>query len=739
MGPTSAVTPIPLPEDIRLVVPLSNDPPVDPIDRLQLAAAASGLAANPDLSGVRTVEARLGVAAGLYTALHCKHQPTGDHSLRVALTCSTWAAALRMPDNLREILEVAALLHDIGKLGIPDSVLLKPGRLTTEEHLIVARHPELATHILSSAGAPKQVITAVRTMSVWFDGSNAGQRGSTAQPNVTARMLAIVDAFDSMTTDHVYRAAKSRDRALAELFHCAGTQFDPDLVRSFAEHFAQDQQRLRDDVARRWLASVGPNRSPTGWGGPNSSGEGFPTREPSTAFEQVLIEHMHDGVIFVDAQLRITLWNGGMQRMTGVDASAAVGRVISPQLLDMADDVGRRILETACPVQSAIRNGVQDVRRVSILGRSGRRLDVNLQVLPVQSGTAAAGAAIMLHDASSEATLEERCQSLHAQVTRDPLTQVANRAEFDRVLHLFVETHQKSGVPCSLIMADIDHFKRINDTFGHQAGDRAIISFATLLKSMCRAGDLVARYGGEEFAVLCADCSVAAAARRAEQMRKSLAELTHEGLGDKAFTASFGVTELQPGDTDETLLRRADRGLLQAKEQGRNQVVQLGGDDMPEETAKSTWWNLLSSGSALLERARRGGSAMIDTTLMTDVPMDIAIEKLRGFISDHGAKIVKTGENQLRLTCTTSSLNRPMRSGDKPITFVIDITFSQTHVEKTNTAGLAAGKYVQTFAAVQISPRRDGDRRRAGAVERGRMLLASLKSYLMAKEQTAEA
>src|SRR6185503_1280592 len=130
------------------------------------------------------------------------------------------------------------------------------------------------------------------------------------------------------------------------------------------------------------------------------------------------------------------------------------------------------------------------------------------------------GATILLHDAEPEASLEEKCEALHAEVTKDPMTKVANRAEFDRMQALFMETHQQAGQPCSLIMADIDHFKSINDTYGHQAGDEAIITIANLLKQTCRAGDLVARYGGEEFAVLCADCSAADAARRAEQLRR---------------------------------------------------------------------------------------------------------------------------------------------------------------------------------------------------------------------------
>ncbi len=719
---------------------LELDPAVDaPIDRLCLAADASGISDGPPapLRDAEAVAGRLGMASALFTAMRCKHAPTADHCYRVGLICSTWAAALRMPEKLRDTLEVAALLHDIGKIGVPDAVLLKPGRLSEDEYEIVSRHPDLASHLLASAGAPQGVIETVLKMSEWFDGSNrpADFRGAT--PPVTARMLAIADAFDSMTTDHIYRPAKSRDWALAELHQHAGSQFDADLVRSFAEHFFQNQSELREEVGRRWLGALNSSQLPRDWyasANPTATGvDGQVTNR--SVFEQSLIDNLHDGVIFVDSQLRITLWNTGMQRLTGVDPSAAIGQVIAPTLLDIAEANGRRLTDDECPVAAALKGGVQVIRRISLMGRGGKHVYVDLHVVPVRHP---AGATITFRDASSESTLEAHCLALHAQVTKDPLTQVANRAEFDRMLANFIDAHQQSGLSCSLVMADIDRFKQINDTFGHQAGDSAIIGFATLLKSLCRSGDLVARYGGEEFAVLCADCGLSAAARRAELMRKQLSELLHECLGNKAVTASFGVAELQAGDTPETLIRRADRGLLMAKEQGRNQVVQLGGDAVEAQKAESPWWFNFSIGRNSGVRGERRSAGIIDVTLACDVPMNVAIEKLRGFIADHDAKIVKTGDQKLRITTVCASVDRQMRKSDKPIAFQIDLAISETHTERCNSAGLAAGKYVQTVIAVQIRPRRDGDRRRPGAVERARLLLASLKSYLMAKEQSAE-
>ena len=120
---------------------------------------------------------------------------------------------------------------------------------------------------------------------------------------------------------------------------------------------------------------------------------------------------------------------------------------------------------------------------------------------------------------------------------------------------------------------------------------------ATLLKGACRPGDLVARYGGEEFVMLCADCDNAAAARRAEQVRKALGQMQQPKMEGRSVTASFGVTEIQPGDTPETMLRRADRALLMAKSKGRNVVVQLGsgGGEEPAEPKRSSWFERAST------------------------------------------------------------------------------------------------------------------------------------------------
>lgn len=692
----------------------------------------------PEANNQRLIEGRLGMASALHTALRCKHAATAEHSLRVALGCSAWAGALQMPDKLRTHLEVAALLHDVGKIGVPDAILLKPGRLSDAELEAIDRARDASRHILRSAGAPSEIIDGVAFASAWFDGTHRSIPLTGDQTPFVSRMIAIVDAFDSMTTDQVWRPARSRERAIASLYENAGTQFDPELVKSYCNLFSQDQNRLESEIASRWIGSVANPVSTLPWSPEQHPPEAYaPTVNP--LFMDKLIENMHDAVVFLDRDRVISHWNTGAERMTGVGATAALGKALTPSMLDMAAKAGELIEDDECPVAQSIRDGLQALERVSVMGRNGQRVSVDMHVVPINSTGRPGhveGASVLMRDVSDEASLEERCQALSAEMTKDPMTQVANRAEFDRMLESFVEAHLETDLCCSLIMADIDHFKSINDTFGHQAGDEAIMTVANLMKSLCRSGDLVARYGGEEFAILCADCNNATAAKRADIIRKKLSETTHDYLGGRAITASFGVTELQPGDTPETLLRRSDRALLMAKDQGRNQVVQLGDGMQVTETPKGGIMNL---GKWMLGSwSSRKTGMIVDTRLVTNVPIELAVEKLRGFIADRDATILKTEENYLKLVVEQGGTGGTRRTADEPVSFTLEIQLSQEHIERTNNIGLAAGKYVQTNIDIKIHPKRERDARKSRVVERGRQLQSSLQSYLMAKETVVE-
>lgn len=674
----------------------------------------------------KLIQVRLGVASALFTALRAKHAPTASHSLRVALGCSSWALMMDITEEERDEIEVAALLHDVGKVGVPDSILQKPGKLTHDEAVVVDRHRQSGLEILTACSASREILDIVYYATAWFDGSKNGFDRSEKQLPLGARMIAIVDAFDSMTTDHVYRRAMSRERAMAELFECAGSQFDPALVKDFCGLLGRDQVKLNANVMQRWLQELHTEASNALWCLGRLSNS---LRDVSidSLFQQKLVDSMHDAVVFVDGAMKILLWNRAAERLTGIQSAAVLQKQWVPSLVDMRDERERDISDAECPVLHAIQSSVQNNRRLTIAGRKSGRIAVDAHMVPVVGRDGVShGATLLLHDASSQITLEERVETLHVKATQDPLTQIANRAEFDRTLSQFVSTHLEQGLPCSLIVCDLDFFKKINDNFGHQAGDEALISFASLLKRLSRPGDLVARYGGEEFVVLCADCDNATATARAEEIRRELEELPQSSLNGKSITASFGVTEIQAGDTPETMFRRADRALLQAKDLGRNTVVQLGSgiNDQEQNPTQRGWLSWLRSAppEQILQRA-----------LITAVPLNVVVEKLRGFVADHHAKITEIDDEHVTLHIDGQHADTIRRRNDRSVPFLFQIQFEEIQAELEGRSG---GNAVRTVIKVSVCPIRNRDRRSRNVVDRARQLVVSLKSYLMAQEFT---
>lgn len=192
----------------------------------------------------RAVNALLG-------ALACRHYPTAAHCRRVADLCVI-AAESQM--KLREcyLLEMAALLHDIGKVGIPDAVLLKRGQLSMQEWDMMRQHESIGAEILSSSFGNPDLIAIVENRQAFFAGNPQKPHLPKGEDiPLGARILAIADAFDSMTHDSVYRKAKSHPEAFAELRNCAGSQFDPQIVERFILAVSDRQSSLGDSPEMR--------------------------------------------------------------------------------------------------------------------------------------------------------------------------------------------------------------------------------------------------------------------------------------------------------------------------------------------------------------------------------------------------------------------------------------------------------------------------------------------------------
>jgi diguanylate cyclase (GGDEF)-like protein/PAS domain S-box-containing protein len=204
---------------------------------------SNGHAATPVAEASNEPTIPYGAVTALMSALRYRDAATAAHAQRVADLC---VAIGKDRMSVREcfVLEVAALLHDIGKLGVPDAILLKPGALTDQEWVVMRAHDRMGAEIVAAAFGSSELTKIVQTHHAWFGGNSRdpGLPRGTDIP-LPSRILTICDAFDAMVTDRVYRKGRERNAAFEELRKCAGKQFDPELVERFIELMSVDGAR----------------------------------------------------------------------------------------------------------------------------------------------------------------------------------------------------------------------------------------------------------------------------------------------------------------------------------------------------------------------------------------------------------------------------------------------------------------------------------------------------------------
>jgi diguanylate cyclase (GGDEF)-like protein len=181
---------------------------------------------------------------------------------------------------------------------------------------------------------------------------------------------------------------------------------------------------------------------------------------------------------------------------------------------------------------------------------------------------------------SRRVELQELAQNLRLRATTDPLTGLYNRAKFDESLANETARSLRYKTPLALIMYDVDHFKRVNDVYGHQTGDDVLVRLSEIVFECIRTTDLLARWGGEEFVILAPGLDAPTACQAAEKLRATIEQTVFGAVG--TITCSFGVAEFSETDSAATLVARADYALYRAKMHGRNRVELAG---QPDSTA----------------------------------------------------------------------------------------------------------------------------------------------------------
>lgn len=670
---------------------------------------------SPQSQGSASYDISTGIVRGLFQTIYKVHPETAKHSLRVTVGCLAWSREMGLSDDESEALQFAALLHDFGKVAAPVEILQKPAALSSDEAMIVGRCLVAGIELVRNSLAHTSVEAILRGTQHWYDGSRSSSGSKATDFPLPARMLSIIDAFDAMTTHQVYRPALTRESAIEELLRHAGTQFDPELVQRITQLSVLDPLRLREG-AECIEGSFNP-----------VVGACSLIQAPQLStnlFHEQLVEQMGDAIFFVDRNERVIFWNSGAAAMTGISPEAVQGEQWNYTLLQMTSSDGNELRHDDCPVLAAVRFAKRAALRCTLYTQHGQPIPVHVRAVPVVGTEGECrGAAVHLSDARSETSLESQCANLSELVTQDPLTKIANRAEFDRLHQRFVTSHQQQNLPYSLIVCDIDHFKRINDTHGHQAGDQVIKSCVRTLERSCRPGDLVARYGGEEFTILCPECDAATAAQRAEQIRHTLSQQRQRAVRGETVSASFGVTELLPSDTAETMFARADEALYEAKNSGRNRVVCFGPHNTPgKKDAKSK--------SARDQQAE--GLILVEQHLSSRVPMSVAVEKLRGFIADQDAEIIEVDGSYVQLRIGGRWKPRRYRRSDNRITLIMDVQFEEKELNTDAESDPTFDFHTDLQVVVRTSSTRE--RRTTEATERAKNLLTSLAAYMIASQ-----
>ncbi len=522
----------------------------------------------------------------LLRALKLRDPSTLLHSQRIAAISSGIARLLGWDDEQRRQLEVAALLHDLGKLGIPEHILKKPGKLSSEEYDFVLLHHHAAVNLLQAFHTDPTVVTMLSMLYHSFDGGIMSIDSETIPQDLPlgARILAVADAYDSLNSSKPYRRGMTHQEVMAILDEKSGSRYDGNVVRTLARWYEAE-----GDTLFRNCDPFQPAEKPSEL--PEE------LRNNIVVLTQILnvlyqFQELYDGYFLLDAHGTYCIWSDGMPGMTGLSLHNTVGRTWHPsdvQLRSLTDEKEAPESRESTAIGQVLKNARPQFASRLLKSSESRHFKIDVYTMPiVDANNRSAGVVQLLRNKSGVRRQSREYVELKLAATRDALTGVANRGQLETQLrHLLEDFHAHEGTRyLSVIFLDVDKFKRINDTYGHQTGDEVLVDLTRLLQHETYSGELIGRYGGEEFVVVCPDTDLPSTVRRAERLRQAVMKSSIGGVSSLNVTSSFGVSTTRLGDTVQTLLERADNCLYRAKETGRNKTCWEGEDHEEEDDAE---------------------------------------------------------------------------------------------------------------------------------------------------------
>ncbi len=290
-----------------------------------------------------------------------------------------------------------------------------------------------------------------------------------------------------------------------------------------------------------------------------------------------LVDTYHDGIYFVDCDRVITYWNQGAESLTGYSSGEVVGRRCMDDILCHVDHcTGERMCSNRCPLALSMDDGQTRVAQVFLKHKQGHRQPVVMRTSPVRDHRGViVGGVEVFSDHSELHEIREKLEELERMALLDPLTGIGNRRYFEMNLHARLDERHRYGTPFGLLLIDLDHFKRINDDHGHEAGDAVLKMVGQTLAFSCRKSDLACRWGGEEFAVILGNMGPGGLREAVERVQGLVRRSSHtlEDGTRLRVTFSGGATLASAEDTDQALLQRADALLYRGKLEGRDRVI----------------------------------------------------------------------------------------------------------------------------------------------------------------------
>ena len=287
-----------------------------------------------------------------------------------------------------------------------------------------------------------------------------------------------------------------------------------------------------------------------------------------------LLDIMFEGIYFVDNKRKITFWNKSAEQITGFAAEEVVGKYCYDNILKHVDSFGNQLCMGGCPLHKTLETADVNKATVFLHHKLGHRVPVNIKTIPLYDNGVIVGAAEVFQDVSGKSVLKEQLEKYKNLALIDQLTLLPNRRFTEIHIEHAFKDYSDFKMPFAIAFLDIDHFKYINDNYGHTVGDDMLKMLSQTYMNNVKSSDFVGRWGGEEFIAIFTNCDVQSLWELIERIRILVenSSFTVDGNEVKA-TISIGATMVKPEDNFESIVKRADGLMYLSKENGRNRCT----------------------------------------------------------------------------------------------------------------------------------------------------------------------